>query len=442
MAELTAPGLRRRWILRALWVAMKLSLFDYELPEELIAQYPAEDRSSSRLLVVHGADDDGIDGRGDGADAVGVGVGDAEAADAADAASDGDDGEDRMEHRFFSDLPRYLRAGDLLVLNDSKVVKARLIGEKLGTGARIELFLLQGVSLDGSQSRGLAMGEDALLGSDGPADGGASLGFEAAGGGNALLCECLARPARRLKVGDEVYFGERLSAVIVGRSPGGTVLAEFRFDGIFMERLDELGHMPLPPYIRRPDEESDAERYQTVYAAAPGSAAAPTAGLHFTEELLSELRAGGVQTAFVTLHVGLGTFKPVQVDDIEEHRMHEEVYHISEEAAALINAASAEGRRVICVGTTSVRTIESAAFRTRDGCRVRAGEGETNIFIYPGGRGFCMTDAMITNFHLPKSTLLMLVSAFRGREKILRAYEEAVKERYRFFSYGDAMLLL
>ncbi|MDR1795951.1 MAG: tRNA preQ1(34) S-adenosylmethionine ribosyltransferase-isomerase QueA [Clostridiales Family XIII bacterium] len=344
---------------------MKVDLFDYELPEALIAQQPAARRDASRLLVVHR-----VDGR--------------------------------TEDRLFSDLPDYLRAGDVLVLNDSRVMKARLLGEKVGTGGRVELFLLRPCG---------------------------------------LLWECLARPARRLKAGDRVVFADFLSAVVQEKRDGGFVLARFDAEGDFQDALDRAGHVPLPPYIRRADGAQDAERYQTVYAREAGSAAAPTAGLHFTPELLGRIRGKGVETAFVTLHVGLGTFRPVQAEDVEGHRMHTEAYHVPEEAAQAVNRAKSEGRRVVCVGTTSVRTLESAADSA--GAGVRAGWGETDIFLYPGGpNAFRVTDALITNFHLPKSTLLMLVSAFYDREKVLAVYAEAVRKGYRFFSYGDAMFLL
>jgi len=351
-----------------------LELFDYDLPEGLIAQHPAARRDASRLLVVH---------RQTG----------------------------ETEDRNFSDLPEYLNAGDLLVLNDSRVIKARLIGERQATGARVELFLLRRFQ------------------EEDPED----------------VWNCLAKPGKRLKEGDRVVFGEELTAVIVKKSDDGSVLAAFETPRgrTFDEALEAVGHTPLPPYIRRADETEDAERYQTVYAREPGSAAAPTAGLHFTPELLEKIRAKGVDTAFVTLHVGLGTFRPVQAEELEDHVMHEEFYHISEEAARLVNRAKEEGRRIVCVGTTSVRTIEGASVWDHEGNRcVRPGWGSTDIFLYPGGRKFFMTDALITNFHLPKSTLLMLVSAFYDREKVLEIYRDAVRKEYRFFSYGDAMLLV
>jgi len=347
-----------------------INLFNYTLPEESIAQYPAEERDASRLLV-------------------------------ADRAAG------KVEHRLFSDLPRYLRAGDVLVFNDSKVIKARLFGEREETGAKIELLLTREIGTDN-------------------------------------IWEALARPAKRLRIGDRVRFGKDFSAVVADKSGEGLVTLRFEYEGDFQESLMRFGHTPLPPYIRRGDEDADAERYQTVYAREPGSAAAPTAGLHFTNDLIKRLRDMGVETVFVTLHVGLGTFRPVQADRIEDHKMHEEFYEISDEARKRLNLAKAEGRRLICVGTTSVRTVESACAEDEKGhgyIPESARVGSTGIFFYPGGRAFRMTDALITNFHLPKSTLLMLVSAFYDREKVLKIYREAVDEGYRFFSYGDAMLI-
>jgi len=353
----------------------QLDLYDYQLPEELIAQYPAERRDGSRLLVV-------------------------------------DRRSGSLTDRYFSDLPDYLRAGDVLVMNDSRVIHARLSGIKQPTGAHIELFLLKE--------------KDTFS-------------------GEADVWEVLARPARRLKPGDRVSFGQELSAQVREKSPDGSLIVAFSYEAQgrgFMEVLEKVGNVPLPPYIKREADEDDSVRYQTVYAKEPGSAAAPTAGLHFTEGLLETVRQKGVETRFVTLHVGLGTFRPVQSQVIEEHQMHEEFYQVSEETAAALNLAKAQGRRVICVGTTSVRTLESAAESSDDGgVSIKAGWGSTDLFIYPGGRRFKVTDGLITNFHLPKSTLLMLVSAFYDREGILRAYEHAVRERYRFFSYGDAMLI-
>jgi S-adenosylmethionine:tRNA ribosyltransferase-isomerase len=365
----------------------RLELYDYELPEELIAQYPSAHRDESRLLIVDRANNS-------------------------------------LADRHFSDLPAYLCEGDVLVLNDSRVIPARLIGEKQGTGAHIELFLLRQ---------------------------------------EGATWETLARPARRLKPGDSVCFGSKreLTARVLAKREDGTLIVDFAHagegngKGAFLEVLQRVGSLPLPPYIRREAEALDSERYQTIYADEPGSAAAPTAGLHFTEALLAELRGRGVETAFVTLHVGLGTFRPVQTSKIEDHHMHEEFYHIPAATAQAVNQAKQEGRRVICVGTTSVRTLESAATRDSVGTpesaatsdatgtpHIQPGFGSTDIFIYPGSGSFRVTDALITNFHLPKSTLLMLVSAFYNRESILRAYEHAIAMHYRFFSYGDAMLVL
>ena len=369
---------------------MKISDFDYHLPEELIAQKPADKRDCSRLLVVH---------RDTGA----------------------------VEHRHFFDILDYLKEGDCLVLNDSKVLPARLYGEKEKTGAKVEFLLTRRVKGD--------------------------------------IWETMVKPGKRLKPGDSVMFSRSplLRAEIKDFGPGGTRLAEFQYDGVFMERLEELGSMPLPPYIERASDIDDKERYQTVYCKDEGSVAAPTAGLHFTEELLEEAEKKGVELIYVTLHVGIGTFRPVKCENVEEHTMHFEEYSISDESARAINKAKREGRRIISVGTTSTRTVESAAYFAEgvqagsvdavkgqmpdgavagDGCwQVRSGEGSTGIFIYPGNE-FKIVDSLITNFHLPKSTLLMLISALYDREKILEIYEEAVRERYRFFSYGDAMLIL
>ena len=288
-----------------------------------------------------------------------------------------------------------MRPGDTLVLNNTKVIPARLLGTKEDTGANVEILLLKRLSAD--------------------------------------RWETLVRPGKKLKPGARVTFGDgSLRAVILDILDEGNRLVEFEYEGIFEEVLDRLGEMPLPPYITH--KLKDKNRYQTVYAKYEGSAAAPTAGLHFTNELLDEIRAMGVRTAFVTLHVGLGTFRPVKVDDVKNHHMHTEWYQVSEEAAELINRTHEEGRRVICVGTTSCRTVESAA--DENGI-VHAGSDDTSIFIYPGYR-FKVMDALITNFHLPESTLVMLVSAFAGREKVLSAYEEAIREKYRFFSFGDA----
>ena len=339
---------------------MKTSDFSYDLPEELIAQDPLSDRSSSRLLVL-----------------------------------DKTTGE--MKDDVFRNIGSYLVPGDLLVRNVTRVIPARLFGVKEETGARIEVLLLTRKN-----------------GSD---------------------WDVLVKPSRKVKEGTVLSFGGRMTGTILEKGEEGGHVIRFSYDGIFEEILDELGEMPLPPYIHHKLE--DRERYQTVYARENGSAAAPTAGLHFTEELLASLRDAGVEIADVTLHVGLGTFRPVKTEDVESHHMHSEFRIVSKETADLVNRARAEGRRVIAVGTTSLRTLESSA--GEDGS-LRAGSGWTDIFIYPGYR-FRVTDALITNFHLPESTLLMLVSALAWRERILAAYEHAVREKYRFFSFGDAMLI-
>jgi S-adenosylmethionine:tRNA ribosyltransferase-isomerase len=337
---------------------LKTSDYYFDLPQELIAQDPLKDRASSRLLVM-------------------------------------DKSTGEVQHRIFSDIKEYLRPGDTLVLNNTKVIPARLLGTKEGTGANVEILLLKRIS--------------------------------------STQWETLVRPGKKLRPGARVVFGDgNLRAVILDILEEGNRLVEFEYEGVFEEVLDRLGEMPLPPYITHKLE--DKNRYQTVYAKYEGSAAAPTAGLHFTQELLEEIRAMGVRTAFVTLHVGLGTFRPVKVDDVKSHHMHTEWYNVSEEAAELINRTHAQGHRVICVGTTSCRTVESAA--DENGI-VKAGCDDTSIFIYPGYK-FKVMDALITNFHLPESTLVMLVSAFAGREKVLSAYEEAIREKYRFFSFGDA----
>jgi S-adenosylmethionine:tRNA ribosyltransferase-isomerase len=347
---------------------MDINLFDYELPESLIAQTPLSERSSSRLMTL-----------------------------------DRQTGE--IGHHTFRDLARLLRPGDTLVLNNTRVIPARLIGRKRGGGANVELLLLK------------QLGEDRW--------------------------ETLARPGKRLKPGAIVDFGDfdgdqpLLSAEIEEELPEGGRIVRFRYNGIFLEILDRLGQIPLPPYIKAGLE--DKERYQTVYARYPGSAAAPTAGLHFTDELLQQLREQGVRTAFLTLHVGLGTFRPVSVERIEEHRMHAEYYELPEETAALLNEARSEGGRIIAVGTTSCRTLETVAQKFKD-APLQASSGWTDIFIYPGYE-FRIVDALITNFHLPRSTLLMLISALAGRENVLRAYEIAVREKYRFFSFGDSMFI-
>jgi S-adenosylmethionine:tRNA ribosyltransferase-isomerase len=356
---------------------MDINLFNYTLPEELIAQRPAEYRDGSRLLVYH------RDSK-------------------------------TTEHRMFSDIVDYIGRGDVLVLNDSRVIHARLIGVKESTGAVIELFLVK--------SRPSPDGD--------------------------AVWETLAKPAKRLKEGDVVKFSDDFSAAVIGPTEGGGRIVRFCYSGEFEEQIERLGRMPLPPYIHREADSDDADRYQTVYAKLPGSVAAPTAGLHFTAHLLDRIWAKEAEIAFVTLHVGLGTFRPVKTERIEEHEMHSEDYYISEESADIINRAKAEGRRIICVGTTSVRTLESAAAPApaaavsfaATAAAVRPGEGSTDIFIYPGYK-FKIADALITNFHLPKSTLMMLISAMAGREEMLRAYGEAVSRGYRFFSYGDAMFI-
>lgn len=339
---------------------MKTSDFYFDLPEELIAQTPLERRDASRLLCLD---------RWSGA----------------------------REHRIFSELPELLHPGDCLVMNDSRVLPARLMGMR-ETGGVVEVLLLRDL-----------------------------------GGGR---WECLTRPGRKTRPGTRLIFGNgELEAEVLEVAEGGNRIVEFKYEGIFLEVLERLGKMPLPPYIKV--ELKDGERYQTVYSKEPGSAAAPTAGLHFTKELLARIADRGVRECFVTLHVGLGTFRPVKAEDIEEHEMHSEFCIMPEETARIITETKRSGGRVVCVGTTSCRTVES--FANEDGT-MDAKSGWTNIFIYPGYRFKCM-DALVTNFHLPESTLIMLVSAFAGRENVLAAYEEAVRERYRFFSFGDAMFI-
>ena len=340
---------------------MKTSDFYYDLPKELIAQDPLEDRSSSRVL--HLSMKDGS-----------------------------------IEHRHFTDILEYLHEGDCLVINDTRVIPARLYGHKEETGALIEILLLKRKEND--------------------------------------TWECLVKPGKKARPGARITFGDGiLKGEILDIIDEGNRLIRFEYDGIFEEILDQLGEMPLPPYITH--KLKDKNRYQTVYAKNDGSAAAPTAGLHFTEELLKKVGEKGVKIAHVTLHVGLGTFRPVKVDDVEQHHMHSEFYVVEEDQAKLINDTKKQGGRVISVGTTSCRTLESA---TGDDGILRTGSGWTDIFIYPGYR-FKMIDGLITNFHLPESTLLMLVSALAGKDRIMAAYEEAVKQRYRFFSFGDAMLI-
>ncbi|MBQ8193362.1 MAG: tRNA preQ1(34) S-adenosylmethionine ribosyltransferase-isomerase QueA [Bacilli bacterium] len=341
---------------------MNISMFDYDLPSELIAQTPLKDRSSSRLLVL-----------------------------------DKNDGS--IKHDVFSSIIDYLVPGDVLVLNNTRVIPARLIGEKEETGAVIELLLLKD------------MGNDTW--------------------------ECLSKPAKRLKIGTIVSFGDGLlKAEVIFKGDEGLTHVKLIYDGILMEILDRLGTMPLPPYIHEKLE--DQGRYQTVYAKINGSAAAPTAGLHFTPELLEAIQNKGVEIAYVTLHVGLGTFRPVEVENILDHNMHSEYYVMDEETANILNKAKEEGRRIISVGTTSTRTLETVA--TNNNGRFVSTSGNTNIFIYPGYE-FKAIDCLITNFHLPKSTLIMLVSALAGRENVLAAYKCAVEEKYRFFSFGDAMFI-
>ena len=341
---------------------MKTSDFYYDLPKELIAQDPLEDRSSSRLLVLH---------RKSG----------------------------RVEHRVFTDIVEYLKPGDCLVRNNTKVIPARLYGTRVDTGATIELLLLKRMEND--------------------------------------VWETLVKPGKKARQGAVISFGDGiLTGEIIDVKEDGNRLIQFRYEGIFEEILDQLGQMPLPPDITHTLK--DKNRYQTVYAKYEGSAAAPTAGLHFTEELFRKLEEKGVLVANVTLHVGLGTFRPVKVDDVSKHHMHTEFYQVTKEEADKINKAKQAGGRIVCVGTTSCRTIESAA--DENGV-LKPGQGDTDIFIYPG-YSFKMMDVLITNFHLPESTLLMLVSALAGKEQVMRVYEEAVQERYRFFSFGDAMIIL
>ncbi len=350
---------------------MTKSDYYYDLPQELIAQDPLEDRSASRLMVL-------------------------------------DRQSGSVTHKHFYELGSYLKKGDCLVFNDTRVIPARLLGLKKDTGAAVEILLLKRNADD--------------------------------------VWECLVKPGKKLRIGAEVVFGAAadqadaapLSAVITEVLEDGNRLVQFHYQGIWEEVLDALGEMPLPPYITHKLPRENRERYQTVYAKHEGSAAAPTAGLHFTKELMTSLKEQGIKSAFVTLHVGLGTFRPVKEENILDHHMHTESCRIDEETARTINETRAEGGRIICVGTTSVRTLES--FADADGI-VHTGEKETDIFIYPGYE-FKAVDGLVTNFHLPESTLLMLVSAFAGREHVLAAYAEAVKERYRFFSFGDAMLLI
>ena len=348
---------------------MKLDDFNYELPSELIAQTPSEKRDECRLMVLNRNNDS-------------------------------------IEHRYFYDILDYLNPCDCLVLNDSKVIPARLYGTKAETGAHIEILLIKRIEGD--------------------------------------KWEALVKPGKRLHDGDVVVIDDnkKLSATILGiyNEENATRLIEFDYEGIFMERLEEVGSMPLPPYIDRPSEELDKEMYQTVYSRIDGSVAAPTAGLHFTNDLLAKAEEKGVKLAYVTLHVGIGTFRPVKCENIEDHKMHFEECTVSKEAADIINSTIENCGKIIAVGTTSTRTVESMAEMTAKGYRIRSGDMSTGIFIYPGYK-FKIINSLITNFHLPKSTLLMLISALYDREKVLEAYNVAVNEKYRFFSYGDAMLI-
>lgn len=340
---------------------MRVEDFNFDLPEELIAQHPLEKRDSSRLLVL-----------------------------------DKKTGE--INHKHFGDLPDFLKKGDVLVLNDTRVIPARLLGVKEDTEGKIEFLLLNRKKLD--------------------------------------TYECLAKPGKRARKGAKFTFGEGLlKAEVLDVLENGNRIVKFSYEGVFEEILDRLGEMPLPPYIKEKLE--DRERYQTVYSREEGSAAAPTAGLHFTKELLDKLQSMGVETAFLTLHVGLGTFRPVKVESVENHDMHEEFYSLDAKNAEIINTAKNEGRRIISVGTTSTRTLETIADEKGF---VQEASGYTKIFIYPGYQFKCV-DCLITNFHLPESTLIMLVSALAGQENVMNAYRTAVKEKYRFFSFGDSMLI-
>ena len=340
---------------------MKVSDFDYYLPEDLIAQTPIKKRDDSRMLVLNR-------------------------------------NENKIEHRHFFDCIDYLNPGDVLVINDTKVIPARLFGEKADTGRNIEVFLLKRKNYTDWQA--------------------------------------LLRPGKKVRIGDKIKFSDGLTAVILEKLPDGVAYIRFEFDGIFEEILLRLGNVPLPPYIKK--ELNDSNRYQTIYAEHDGSCAAPTAGLHFTNELMDRIKEKGVDIVPVLLHVGLGTFRPVKTEIVEEHKMHSEYFSVEEESAIRINKAKSNGGRVIAVGTTSVRVLESCC--DQDGY-IKPISGDTDIFIYPGYK-FKAVDSLITNFHLPKSTLLMLVSAFAGRERILDAYNKAVENRYRFFSFGDSMLIV
>lgn len=344
-----------------MWNILKVTDFDFYLPEELIAQHPLEQRDEARLMLL-----------------------------------DKETGE--IEHKIFKDIIHYLQPGDCLVLNDTRVLPARLIGSKEGTGGKMEFLLLKRVDKD--------------------------------------TWETLVKPGKRAKVGTRFVFGnEELKAEVIGVGEEGSRIVKFEYEGIFEEVLDRLGQMPLPPYIT--EKLDDKEMYQTVYSREQGSAAAPTAGLHFTNELLEKIKDKGVNIAFLTLHVGLGTFRPVKVENILEHNMHSEYYCMTKETADIINKTRESGKSIIAVGTTSCRTLETIG---DENGRVREQSGWTDIFIYPGYK-YKIVDRLITNFHLPQSTLIMLVSALAGRENVMKAYELAVKERYRFFSFGDAMFI-
>ncbi len=348
---------------------MKVADFDYNLPEELIAQSPAEKRDHSKLMVV-----------------------------------DRKTGE--ISHEHFYNVIEHLGQGDCLVLNNSKVIPARIFGKKEATGANIEFLLIKKIKGDVWQS--------------------------------------MVRPGKKVKPGDVIIFADNLKCKVLDYGDDGTRIVEFIYDGIFMERLEEVGSMPLPPYIERKSTDTDNERYQTVYCKNEGSVAAPTAGLHFTDEILEAVKAKGIKVCYVTLHVGIGTFRPVKVDVVEEHVMHFEEYEVPEASAAMINETIDAGGRVVAVGTTSVRTLESAACLSEEDnykYKVKAGFGETSIFIYPGYE-FKIVGSLITNYHLPKSTLIMLISAFYSKEGVMRAYEEAISKEYMFFSYGDSMFLV
>ncbi len=341
---------------------LRVKDFDYYLPEELIAQRPLPRRDMSRLMVL-------------------------------------DRHSGKIDHRIFKEVIDYFQPGDCLVLNDTRVIPARLIGRKMNTGGKIEFVLLKRLDRD--------------------------------------RWEVLVKPGKRARTGRKFVFGEgELTAEVLESTPAGGRIVRFEYDGVFEQLLDRLGNVPLPPYIR--EELEDAERYQTVYSREKGSAAAPTAGLHFTGDLLDKIEKKGVKLVYITLHVGLGTFRPVKTDMVEDHRMHSEYYRIEKSAAAVINSVIEKKGKVFAAGTTACRTLETVS---RDDGRVNEGEGWTDIFIYPGYR-FKVVDALITNFHLPESTLIMLVSAFAGRDKIMEAYSAAVREKYRFFSFGDAMLIV